>query len=138
MSDASVSLEQQAAALRRANVRLQSEIVERRRVEDELRQSLDRAERGRQAMLSASEDQKRIATALRESETKYRLLAEASHDMIILVNRRFEVEYANTFAAHQFGVVPQGKRHSDRLARRHRAHPGAGGAAAKRRDVEER
>ena len=129
MSDANVSLEQQAAALRRTNERLQSEIVGRRRVEDELRQSLDRAERARQALLSASEDQKRVATALRESEMKYRLLAEASHDMIILVNRRFEVEYTNTFAAQQFGVAPQeviGKRVADffppEVVRRQQTH----------------
>jgi PAS domain S-box-containing protein len=44
--------------------------------------------------------------ALRKSEERYRVLTEASHDMITLVNRSFEVEYTNTFAARQLGLDP--------------------------------
>jgi DNA-binding response OmpR family regulator len=70
LSRANVSLEQQGAALRQTNERLQSEIVERRRIEDELRQSLDRAERSRRALLSTLEDQKRVEEAVRTSEAQ--------------------------------------------------------------------
>lgn len=51
-------------AVENANEQLQLEIADRRRVEDLLRQSLDRAERSRRAMLSTLEDQKRAAESL--------------------------------------------------------------------------
>jgi len=60
-----VSLERQAIALRQANERLQSEIAGRQRLEDELRGSLDQAERSRLAMLIAMEEQKHSEEALR-------------------------------------------------------------------------
>jgi PAS domain S-box-containing protein len=59
LSRADVTLEQQAAALSRTNEELRSEIAVRLSVEARLRESLDRAERSRRAMLSALEDQKR-------------------------------------------------------------------------------
>jgi two-component system, cell cycle sensor histidine kinase and response regulator CckA len=68
--------ESQAVALRNTNEQLQSEIVKRQRMEDELRRSLDRAERSRRAMLGTLEDQKRVEDALRESQALYHSLVE--------------------------------------------------------------
>jgi two-component system sensor histidine kinase/response regulator len=62
---ARVSLEQQASALRSSNARLSTEIVERKSVEDKLRQSLNLAEGSRLAMLSALEDQKEAQEQIR-------------------------------------------------------------------------
>ncbi len=47
---------------------------------------------------------KATETALRESEARYRTLAEAAHDSIFIVNRRSEIEYANAVSAERFGV----------------------------------
>ncbi len=51
--------------------------------------------------------QKRVEDALRQREERYRVLAEAAHDIIVLINDRHEVEYANTFAARLFRCLPQ-------------------------------
>ncbi len=40
--------------------------------------------------------------ALRESEHRYRTLAEAAHDMIFILNRDLNVEYVNSFASLMF------------------------------------
>lgn len=40
---------------------------------------------------------------LKESEERYRTLAEAAHDMIFIINRQERVEYVNQFAIRQFG-----------------------------------
>ncbi|MCX7974421.1 MAG: HD domain-containing protein [Candidatus Aminicenantes bacterium] len=45
-----------------------------------------------------------IEDSLRESEERYRTLAEASPDMISVINRRWEIEYVNANAAKQFEV----------------------------------
>jgi two-component system cell cycle sensor histidine kinase/response regulator CckA len=70
---ASLTLERQAQVFRAANVKLQSEIVVRQRVEDELRHGLELAERSRRALLSALEDHRKAEEALRGSEEKFAL-----------------------------------------------------------------
>ena len=67
VSRANVSLEQQASLLRKTYEQLEREVAQRGRVEEELRQSLDRAERSRRALLSTLEDQKRAEKSLRDS-----------------------------------------------------------------------
>lgn len=52
-------------------------------------------------------EHKRATEALRESESRYRALAEAAHDMIFVIDRDDRVQYANTFAARQFGATPE-------------------------------
>ena len=44
-----------------------------------------------------------IPVNLRQSEERYRILAEAAHDMIFIVNRQGNLEYVNSFAAKQYG-----------------------------------
>ena len=44
-----------------------------------------------------------IEKALRESEARYRTLAEAAHDSIFIVNRQSEIVYANTVSLERFG-----------------------------------
>ena len=60
------SVEQQTLLLEQANKELELELVVRRRAEEELRQTIDRAERSRLAMLSILEDQKQAKARLRE------------------------------------------------------------------------
>jgi len=49
----------------------------------------------------------RVAEELRESEERYRTLAEAAQDMIFVIDRDGYVRYVNSFAAGQFGVQPE-------------------------------
>lgn len=49
----------------------------------------------------------RAETELRESEARYRLLAEASPEMIFVIDRDDRIQYLNTQAAEQFGKHPQ-------------------------------
>jgi PAS domain S-box-containing protein len=51
-------------------------------------------------------EQRRAAEALRESEERYRTLAEAAHDMIFIIDREGRVQYVNSFAARYFNVQP--------------------------------
>ena len=106
LSRASVSLELQAAALRQVNERLGSEIFERQRVEDELRQNLDRAERSRRAMLSTLEDQKRAelksSGALAEAQ-RFRKTLDHVSSFIYMKDRQSRYVYANRPTLELFG-----------------------------------
>ncbi len=53
---------------------------------------------------------------LKESEEKYRVLAEASQDMIFIVDKNGEILYVNNFGSAQFGLRPEdmiGKKRSE-------------------------
>ena len=61
-------------------------------------------------------DRKQAEEKLRVSERRYRSLAEASHDMIFIINLDSSIQYANTFASKQFGFDPEqiiGKKQED-------------------------
>lgn len=48
-------------------------------------------------------DRKRAEDAVRDSEHRYRTLAESAHDSIFIIDREDRVRYANSYAARQFG-----------------------------------
>ncbi|HPI76028.1 MAG TPA: PAS domain S-box protein, partial [bacterium] len=50
---------------------------------------------------------KEAEEALRESEERYRTLAEAAEDFIFIVDRDDIVRYTNSFAARQLGMTPE-------------------------------
>jgi PAS domain S-box-containing protein len=50
---------------------------------------------------------KQTGDSLRESEKRYRTLAEAAQDMIFIVDRNDVVQYVNSIAAKQFGCKPE-------------------------------
>jgi len=50
---------------------------------------------------------KQTEEELRESEERYRVLAEAAHDSIFIFNPQFELTYANAFAATSFNKTSQ-------------------------------
>jgi PAS domain S-box-containing protein len=72
LRQAMVSLERQATELRQANEQLQSEAGHGRHLEDELRASLELAERSRRALLGLLEDQRRAETARQASDDHFR------------------------------------------------------------------
>ncbi len=51
--------------------------------------------------------QKRTEIALKESEEKYRMLAEAAHDMIFVITEDDQIEYVNSHAAGFFNLRPE-------------------------------
>jgi PAS domain S-box-containing protein len=51
-------------------------------------------------------ERKRAEVALQESEARYRSLAEAAHEMIIVVDHESQIKYTNQFAAEQLGKLP--------------------------------
>jgi len=52
-------------------------------------------------------ERRRAEETLRESEERYRTLADAAHDMIFIINRDGNVEYVNIFAASIFNRRPE-------------------------------
>ncbi len=61
-------------------------------------------------------ERKRAAEALRESEIRYRALAEAAPDDIFIVNHEGIMQYINQHGAQKFGLLPEdlvGKSQSD-------------------------
>ena len=50
---------------------------------------------------------KRNEQLLRDSEQRYRALAEASHDIIFAINRDDHITYVNSYAAKQLGMQPE-------------------------------
>ncbi|MCZ7383073.1 MAG: PAS domain S-box protein [Candidatus Methanoperedens sp.] len=52
-------------------------------------------------------ERKRAVNGLKESEERYRTLAEGAHDSIFIIERDNRVRYVNSFGAKQLGHVPE-------------------------------
>lgn len=51
-------------------------------------------------------EQVKFENALKESEEKYRTLAEAAQDFIFIIDRNLKVQYVNSFGAAEFDTTP--------------------------------
>jgi two-component system cell cycle sensor histidine kinase/response regulator CckA len=104
---ARLALEEEAGMLLETTTRLKAEIARRQQVEDDLRQSLEQAERSRRALLSALEDQKLSEAALRASETKYRELAENLNDVVFTITDQGVLSYISPSILAMGGYAPE-------------------------------
>ena len=103
---ARLALEEEANMLLETTTRLEAEIERRQHVEDDLRQSLEQAERSRRALLSALEDQRLSEAALRASETKYRELTENLNDVVFTVTDDGVLSYVSPSIFAMSGYAP--------------------------------
>lgn len=53
------------------------------------------------------QEHRKTEEELRKSEERYRILAEAAHDMIFIIDREDRVVYVNNFAASYFDTTPE-------------------------------
>ena len=68
--------------------------------------ALDHGQKGVSVILEDITSQKKADELLRESEERYRMLAEVSSDLIFLIGRDDRVEYVNSYAAEFLGTTP--------------------------------
>jgi len=83
------------------------DITDRKKAEDELREACVQITATEEELRKQYDEQQKSADALRESEEKYRTLAEASSDFIILVNRDGTVAFINRAGAAFIGMTPE-------------------------------
>jgi PAS domain S-box-containing protein len=68
--------------------------------------ALDNGQKGVSVILEDITGRKRIEQRMRESEERYRMLAEASSDLVFVIDQNDRVEYINSPGAAIFGKTP--------------------------------